>query len=223
MKEMLSIICFFLIGNYIKAQDVTGIVIGTNFNYETINTSQYNFSFQTFFSLGYGPTCPQLINPEFIIDNNILYVKGYYDIRGAWPDAGCQSFNTTTYNNTIPSSITQIIMSTNVIKYGSSATEFEIVENVYTRTFNINLSTSDNLNRDKISIYPNPAKDKISISSELDFSKIFISNNLGQIISILDKNETNIYNFQNIKRGIYFITFYSENHKIGNCKLIIEN
>jgi len=222
MKKILSIISLILMGNSINAQDITGIVMGTNFNYETINVNQYNFSFQTFFSLGYGATCPQLINPEYIVDNNTLYVKGYYDIRGPWPHAGCQSFNTVTYNNTIPSNVSQIIMSTNVIKYGATADEFEIVENVYTRTFEINLSTSDNF-RAKMKIYPNPTKDKINILNDLDYSTISISNNLGQIITVINKNQIGIYDLQHIKSGMYYITFYSNSNKIGVCKLIKEN
>ena len=223
MKKILLIICLFLIENSIKAQDITGIVMGTNFDYETVNVSQHNFSFQTFFSFGYGPTCPQLINPEFVIDNNTLYVKGYYDIRGAWPQAGCQSFNTITYNSTIPSNVTQIIMSTNVIKYGSSETEFEIVENVYIGIFNINLSTPYNPNKNKITFYPNPTKDKINISNDLDFSKIYVSNSLGQIISVIDNNQSGIYDLHNIKSGIYYMHFYLESHIIGVCKLVKEN
>ena len=223
MKKIILTVCLLLAVNSIKAQDVTGIVIGTNFNYETINISQHNFSFQTFFSFGSGGSCPQLINPEFVINNNTLYVKGYYDIRGLWPALGCQSFNTITYNYTIPSSINQIIMSTNVIKYGATAAGFEIVENVYTRTFDINLSTFDNLNRNKTSIYPNPTKDKIYIPNDINFNKISISNNLGQIVSVIYKNQSGIYDLQNLKTGIYYITFYSENNKIDVCKLIKEN
>jgi hypothetical protein len=222
MKKIILTVCLFLAVNSMKAQDVTGVVIGTNFIYETINSNEHNFSFETFFSLGYGPTCPQLINPEFVMENNTLYVKGYYDIRGAWPQVGCQSFNTVTYNNTIPSNVTQIIMSTNVIKYGSTAAEFEIVENVYTRIFDLNLSTSNNSYRN-IVIYPNPTKDKINISKDLDFSKISISNNLGQIITVIDKNQSGIYDLKDIKKGVYYITFYSENHKITVCKLVKEN
>lgn len=223
MKKILLLLCIFLAVNSIKAQDSTGGVMGTNFNYETVNGSQHNFSFHTYFSFGYGQTCPQLVNPEFVIDTNTLYVKGYYDTRGAWPQVGCQSFNTVTYNNVIPSTVTQIIMSTNVIKYGATADEFEIVENVYTRTFTINLSASDNLNSNKITIYPNPTKDKITISNDIDYSKISISTSLGQTILVIDKNQSGIYDLENIKRGIYFITFYSENHKIGVYKLVKEN
>ena len=160
MKKKLLIICLFLtIGCSLNAQDLRGLVTGTNFNYQTISTSQHTFSFQTFFNFGYGPTCPQLINPEFIIENNTLYVKGYYDIRGAWPQVGCQSSTTLNYNNTIPSNVTQIIMSTNVIKYGTTVDESEIVTDVYTRTFALNLSIS-NHSSNTISLYPNPTKDK---------------------------------------------------------------
>ena len=222
MKKILLTACLFLSLNSMKAQDITSIVIGTNFSYENINANQYNFSFVTFFSFGYGPTCPQLINPEFIIENNTLFVKGYYDIRGVWPQAGCQSLNTITYNSIIPSSVNQIIMSTNVIKYGSSVDEFEIVENVYTRIFDLNLSLSNNSYRN-IVLYPNPTKDMINISKDLDFSKISISNNLGQIIAFIDKNQSGIYDLKDIKKGIYYITFYSENQKISVCKLVKEN
>jgi hypothetical protein len=221
MKKIIITICFFLLGISIKAQDVTGIVLGTFFDYQIINNTQHNFIFHTYFSIGYGGTCPQLINPEFSIINDTLYVKGYYDIRGIWPDVGCDRIDTATYNYQIPSNITHIITTTNVIKYSSNPSGWEVIENVYTRDFDLSQLSTSNFNTKTISIYPNPTIGDINIPNDISFDKISINNSLGQIITVINKNQSGVYNLQNIKDGLYYVTFYNANNeKIGVSKLI---
>jgi hypothetical protein len=224
MKKIILLICFFLLGNSIKAQDVTGIVLSTDFDYQVISSTEHNFTFHTFFSVGYGATCPQFTDSTFTIVGNVLYVKGYYDIRGVWPQVGCNRFNAVVYNYALPINITNIITSTNVIKYSSAPSGFTIVENVYTRDFDLSLLSTSNLTTKNISVYPNPTNGNINISNDIDFHKISINNSLGQIISTINKNQSGIYNLQDIQNGLYYITFYNtDNEKIGVSKLIKQN
>lgn len=224
MKKIILLICFFFLENSIKAQDVTSIVTGTTFNYQMISNTQHNFTFHTYFNLGYQSTCPSLINPTFSIVDNTLYVKGYYDVTGAWPTAFCNSFDTVTYNYQIPSNITHIITSTNVISPNNTPPYIPSVvtyENVYTRDFDLSLLSTNYSSIKNISIYPNPTKGDINISNDMNFDKISINNSLGQIMTIINKNQSGVYSLPNIQDGLYYVTFYNTNNeKIGVSKLI---
>ena len=70
-------------------------------------------------------------------------------------------------------------------------------------------------------IYPNPTKGDIYISNALNFEKMTITNSLGQVITLIHKNQSGNYSLPNIQEGLYYVTFYtSNNEKIGVFKLI---
>ena len=55
----------------------------------------------------------------------------------------------------------------------------------------------------------------------MNFDKISINNSLGQILTIINKNQSGVYSLPNIQNGLYYITFYNTNNeKIGVSKLI---
>lgn len=224
MKKLVLIGCCFLFVDSLKAQDITSIVTGTTFNYQMTSNTQHNFTFHTYFNLGYQSTCPSLINPTFSIVDNTLYVKGYYDITGAWPTSFCDSFDTVPYNYQIPSNITHIITSTNVISPNNTPPYIPSVvtyENVYTHDFDLSVLSTNYSSIKNISIYPNPTKGNINISNDMNFDKISINNSLGQIITTINKNQSGVYNLQDIQNGLYYITFCNTNNeKIGVSKLI---
>lgn len=224
MKKIILLLCFFFIGSSIQAQDITATVTGTTFNYEMISNTQHNFTFHTYFNLGYQSTCPSLTNPTFSIVGDTLYVKGYYDITGAWPTSFCDSFDTVTYNYQLPSTITHIITSTNVIGPNNTPPYIPSIvtyENVYTHDFDLTSLSTGSSSIKNISIYPNPTKGDIYISNALNFEKMTITNSLGQVISIIHKNQSGNYSLPNIQEGLYYVTFYtSNNEKIGVFKLI---
>ena len=197
MKKLVLISCFILSFSSMKAQDITGSVYNTIFNYQMINSSQYNFTFQTYFSFGYQSTCPTLNNVTFSIVNDTLFVRGFYDITGAWPQVGCVSFDTEIYNNSIPSNIHFIEMSTNVIGYNNTPPYIPSVltyENVYHQTFEINSLSNNNFNNyRKYSIYPNPTNTTFRVSDNLNYEKILIYNNIGQKIKSINKSTSEIY------------------------------
>ncbi|OIQ28195.1 MAG: hypothetical protein BM564_10280 [Bacteroidetes bacterium MedPE-SWsnd-G2] len=82
----------------------------------------------------------------------------------------------------------------------------------------LQLSTVDNV-KNKIALYPNPAKSTIKINTNQNITKVEIFNNLGQrIASYKDKT---ILNIEHLKKGIYIIKV----HWLGNVaiKKIIKN
>jgi hypothetical protein len=225
MKKLVLISCFFLSFLTIKAQDITGLVTNTNFNYQMITSSQYNFTFHAFFSFGFQSTCPALINSTFSIVNDTLVVKGFYDITGAWPQAGCNSFDTVIYSNSIPSNIHFIEMSTNVISYNNTPPYIPSIvtyENVYHQTFEINpLNNSAFNNSEKNIIYPNPTNGTFNISNTINYEKIIIYNTIGQNIKTINKITSGKYEIGELHTGIYNVLFLDENNiRIGETKLI---
>lgn len=223
MKKLILISCIFLYFYTSKAQNITGIVTGTTFNYLRISNTQHNFTFHTYFNLGYQTTCPTLINPTFSIVNDTLFVNVYYDITGAWPASFCNSLDTITYNNSLPSNITHIITSTNVIGYNNTPPYIPATltyENVYTQDFNLTLSFNEFI-FNKISLFPNPTNNNFTIPNNTIFDNFKIFNNLGQVLKSFTKNSQNDYNISDLKTGVYNIIFLDENNlKIGETKLL---
>lgn len=222
-KKILKLVLLFLFfSSTIKAQNVTGTVLGTDFSYEQISNSEHHFTFHTYFSLGYGSTCPPFLNYQITIENDIMLVKGFYDIRGAWPFVGCDRTDTVIYNNIIPSNITHIITSTNVITYSSDSSGFTTVENVYTRDFDLNALSNNNIKEEKnIEIYPNPTKNYINIKGNYEITKVEITNQIGQIIKSINIEDNILINIEELQNGIYYIIYYKkENQKFGISKFI---
>lgn len=226
MKQLLFLLCFLLLDTAGKAQDITGSVTGTTFDYQMVSATEHRFTFQTYFNFGYQATCPTLINPTFSIVDGTLYVKGYYDITGAWPASFCSSFDTVTYAYELPATVTHIITSTNVIGYNNTPPYVPSIvtyENVYTRTFDISLGTPDT-GLKSISVSPNPTKGDFSVSGAVAFDRLVLTTSLGQIVSEFAKNELGVYSLPLLENGLYYVTFYSStSEKVGVCKLINQN
>jgi Secretion system C-terminal sorting domain len=201
---------------------IKGQVLGTNFSYQPISNTQHNFTYTTSFPFGSGSICPQLINPTFIIENNILYVKGYYDIRGVWPAFYCQSQNTISYNQQLAPNITNIITSTNVIKSSTNQSGWEIEENVFTYNFVLNLS-NDIQEIDKVIIYPNPTNNFITIQNnqrKTENIEYEIVDLTGRIVKKGKIKFNEDLSIENLSKGNYFIQIETENGEKTIEKLI---
>lgn len=224
MKRIVLLGCFFLYTTAVLAQGVTGTVTGTTFNYQMISSTQHNFTFHTYFNLGYQSTCPSLINPTFSIVDTTLYVKGYYSILGAWPSAFCESFDTVTYNYEIPPTITHIITSTNVIGYNNTPPYIPSTmtyENVYTHDFDLTALSTNSSSVQSISIYPNPSSSIINLDyKELLVSKIQVVNSLGQFVKT-QLNNFEVIDIAEIPLGVYILKIDTDRGTLE--KKIIKN
>jgi hypothetical protein len=229
MKKIILIISFSLLGNLIVAQNITGTVLGTDFSCQKVSNNEYSFTFHTSFNVGFGQTCPPFTNHTITIVGNTLEVKGYYDTTGVWPQSGCDRYDTVIYNNTIPSGISYIEMSTNAIGYNNTPPYSPATltfENVYSQTFNVTSLSNSNFNNedDNIVAYPNPTQGNITISNNFDFQKISIIDNLGQIVKNFEKSKSGNYDLKDIQDGLYYIVFYDINtKKIGETKILKSN
>jgi len=90
-------------------------------------------------------------------------------------------------------------------------------------TCNSSLKITNSINRNKIQIYPNPANTKLYIKNELSdkgINKMIIYNYQGIIVDIYYDFEEKFINVANYKKGLYFISIYSDN-QIFTQKCII--
>lgn len=208
LKLNIIIIIIFLsiIGYYANAQNVTGSVLGTNFNYIMNNDSLHSFSFTTYFSMG-GGNCPPFSSTISFSDDT-MFVKATYDICGFWPALGCVRNDVIDYTQIIPSNIQYIIMSTDVITCETG--EPTLVENVYTRTYDRNLGITEVL-KNNISIYPNPANDVLNITSNGVFNAYIVYDLLGK--KLIESNQ-NIISVESLSQGVYLLEAKQGNEKV---------
>jgi len=225
MKRELFILFFILLSIKNEAQEyVRNSVQSTIFNYEQIGLDNHQFNFQTrildYHIVGFTNS----IN----IVGNTLEVKMIYDITELVVNIGNVNLynNTLSYNQVLSEDIDYVKMSTNVIMIEDNPPYNPInIENVYFRIFDLNnLSVDTNSFKNKVSIYPNPAKENITISDNFLFEKAFIVNSLGQHVNTLYKNKEDIYDVQSLSNGIYYVSYYNKsNDVVGVSKLIKQN
>ncbi|WP_179020983.1 T9SS type A sorting domain-containing protein [Winogradskyella forsetii] len=96
-----------------------------------------------------------------------------------------------------------------------------IITNTSVTSFSETLSIDD-LDKDLLSVYPNPTNGTIFITSESILERIKITNMLGQILMLktLNTNATSI-DLESYSRGSYFISIQSGNQEI--TKRVIKN
>ena len=117
-------------------------------------------------------------------------------------------------------------MSTNAIGYNNIPPYIPstlIFENIYSQTFNVTSLSNNNFNRgaNDIKVYPNPTQGNVSISTNINFYKVTIINNLGQIVESFKKNKSDNYDLQDIQDGLYYLVYYDVNNKkIGESKIL---
>ncbi|WP_445452448.1 T9SS type A sorting domain-containing protein [Flavobacterium sp. 25HG05S-40] len=93
------------------------------------------------------------------------------------------------------------------------------------KVFNVNsvLGTND-LNEERIKLYPNPAKNIFYIdgNNDLKFKVVTIYSITGQLIETYEINETNTNNINSLSKGIYFVELKGINNNKLIKKLIVE-
>ena len=75
----------------------------------------------------------------------------------------------------------------------------------HVRVFENTVLSTDHFNQNQVSIYPNPIQDFVKINSDLSIIELSVYNELGQIIKVLNPQNTMVeLDFSNQPDGIYF-------------------
>ena len=223
-RPIVILLCLFICTNTI-AQSINDIVIDTEFQYIPVSDSEHNFIFHTYFNIGSGETCPPVTDTSFTVSNDTLYVKTYYDIRGAWPQAGCDRIDTVTYYNEIPDGIHYATTTTNVIGYDENDPEQPYTyEDVYQHTFDLaNLGITDGQSQ-LFLVFPNPVKDKLMIENpDLKITSVKLRNASGKLVV-----NQNVYtkrikiNLKHLPKGVYFVTIEQNGKRLKTERVLKE-
>lgn len=210
MKLKFNIIIILILIKFNSySQNVTGVVYGSVFNYTMINESSHEFSFTTYFSMG-GGNCPPF-SSAITFSGNTMFVKATYNICGFWPAFGCVRNDVVPYTQSIPENIQFIIMSTNVISCETG--DPTLVENVYTQTFDRNLSAAS-FSSNQVIMFPNPVKNVLTVTSadNVSFDTYTIFDLVGK--KVLESN-SNVINVEALSKGIYLLEMKSDTLKLA--------
>lgn len=72
----------------------------------------------------------------------------------------------------------------------------------------------------ELNLYPNPVVNTLHIENVADYSKIEVSNVLGQSVAKYENNKTNMnVDFSKLNKGIYFVSLYSNNNLVKTLKV----
>lgn len=85
----------------------------------------------------------------------------------------------------------------------------------------VSLATNEFSTIKDISVFPNPTTGIINFSKADTLNKVEVFDNLGRKVNTLNNISNDFINLSNLKNGIYFITFHSENN-ISTKKIILE-
>lgn len=200
---------FLFFGFQLFAQ---GEQYGVAFNSMSFQSSTSTFTFQTYFQMGSPGNVPPF-SYSISENNTTLFVRGYYNTCGFWPAQGAGSVNTISYS--IPTNISTVMMSTNIIhcQSGSPAT----ADDVYTYSFNPSLNTIE-FNPAQSLWFPNPVKDQLHLDISAKPATAYqLYTVQGQLVQAAT-GTTSTIECSALPKGIYFLRF--EQNGVWNMEKI---
>lgn len=98
-----------------------------------------------------------------------------------------------------------------LIRHYNSTNQWGLLVDDFEVSYSKTLSYQEIEDLNSISFYPNPVKDLLNISSNNAYSKILISNQLGQEIKVFEKSDINdnTIDLSNFVKGVYFVNVES--------------
>ncbi|RXR24109.1 T9SS type A sorting domain-containing protein [Flavobacterium stagni] len=191
------LLLFLFFGFRLFAQ---GQQYGMIYNSMYYTTSDNTFHFESYFAYGNGQIT--MTSTTQTVVGNTLYVRGYYNTCGFWPQIGGGDVHTVSYP--IPANVTAVIMSTNIIhcQSGSPVT----AEDVYTYSFNPTLNTIG-FNPAQLLWFPNPVKDQLLLDTSAEPATAYeLYTVQGQLVQSAT-GTTSTIECSALPKGIYLLRF----------------
>lgn len=91
-----------------------------------------------------------------------------------------------------------------------------------THTFNVGTLSTKEFNLENTSVYPNPVEDELFIKSEVNITRVTVTDVLGKIISKVEDNAINTINTEFLSNGLYFIALTDAKNRTKTIKIIKE-
>ncbi len=211
MKYFTTIILLIIFSYNTNAQ---GGYIETVFFCEKVDTDEYNFGFSTAFTIGSGG--PPAFSYDIITQNDTLNIRAFYNMVGVFAQFYSFRYDVVAYNQPFPAGINYIKMSSNL------STSTGVLYDVSNHICDVATLSSISFNQAQaaLAISPNPTSNQFSISDKVNFDKITIVNNLGQIVKRVDKSKDGNYDVSDLPSGIYYLSYSENSRKIGQVKMV---
>jgi beta-glucanase (GH16 family) len=143
----------------------------------------------------------------FLIDG-----VGFYTYNPAVKDASTWPFDEDQYL------LLNIAMGGVAGSIDPSFTQSEMVID-YVRVYQNSPLSIDDLNKDEIRVYPNPAREVITIKTDSDIENLKLYNSLGQIV--IDQNtKTKTMDISQLQNGVYILKIKSKNRTVTKRILV---
>ena len=143
----------------------------------------------------------------FLIDG-----VGFYTYNPAVKDASTWPFDEDQYL------LLNIAMGGVAGSIDPSFTQSEMVID-YVRVYQNSPLSIDDLNKDEIIVYPNPAREVITIKTDSDIENLKLYNSLGQIV--IDQNtKTKTMDISQLQNGVYILKIKSKNRTVTKRILV---
>ncbi len=173
---------------------------------------------ETSFSIGYASTCPSLDTVTVSKINSIIVIDLFFDLRGAWPQAGCTTYDTSSVK--IDTNFNSIIVNIKTIEYGDSIND-SVIYNVQTDTLvEKPLSLFEKHLENNIIIYPNPTISQLNISNPagIDIVRIKVYDFTGRVV--MDKEFSEQISTADLISGSYILELNDEDNNSYTAQFI---
>ncbi len=178
-------------------------------------------------------TAKGFIKNESDVEVTLMWKRNIIELKDGWETAVCDKnlCYVPSYGETSAADGTNLVLAPgeesnfDVHVYPDGTEGFAIVEvtatditnaaNTVTGRYEFNrMSTSTtNLNKADIKVYPNPTIDFISISDADQVERLIIYNIVGRPVKMFDANYANHYDVMDLPTGMYLVRLMGENDK----------
>ncbi len=156
------------------------------------------------FAFGEGSTCPKLIDYNFTLSTDTLFLELYYDVSGIWSALGCSSIDTLT-SETFPNNLTL-----KAFGYSVNGTETNLRS-----TRSIEICSTSSLqtvsNPSFFRVFPNPSNEQINFEIKdwhhFKGNIIKLYNLIGEVV--LTKSIENLITtipLSQFPKGVYYLS-----------------
>lgn len=187
--------------NHVSSAIHTPSSFGATVNYQSYILNDVANEFHVY-SMNWSPN-----QITFLIDG-----VGFYTYNPAVKDASTWPFDEDQYL------LLNIAMGGVAGAIDPSFTQSEMVID-YVRVYQNSPLSIDDLNKDEIIVYPNPAREVITIKTNSDIENLQLYNSLGQLI--IDQNtNAKTLNISQLQNGVYILKIKSENRTVTKRILV---
>lgn len=221
-KIIILLVAVFFMGNSIAfAQGF--FMLSTQCSIVTLTEDTMTVRIDTWFSIGYEETCPELSDYTVERKDDSLILQLYYDVSGVWPMVGCEQIDT--LDIALDKTISNVSILSNSINYNRDTADHNGQDTVLisdTTLFNpTGISVVNTLNR-YIKIAPNPVADYLHLEARqgVAVKSLALTDIQGRVLKSYQQWKGDKIDVRNLAPGIYFLKVQATDGRQGVFKVL---